>query len=118
MSRIGLTREQHKLALYIQDFVAENDGVAPSYTDMQAHMGLASRSGINRLICSLEERGWLRRIPHRARAIELLHQIPTLREDVWKVAKAALERIGAAPSEDNIARVSTALRACNPTPSV
>ena len=69
---IGLTRQQSRLLAFI-DARVEKDGIAPSYDEMAAHMGLASKSGINRLILALEERGRIRRMPHRARAITVVH---------------------------------------------
>lgn len=48
------------------------DGVPPSFDEMKDHLGLRSKSGIHRLITSMEERGYLRRLPHKARAIEIV----------------------------------------------
>lgn len=66
-----LTRQQHKLFQYIVAHIS-SDGVAPTYTEMCAHMGLASKSGIARLIDELEGRKYLRRLPRKARALEIL----------------------------------------------
>ncbi|MGB0659936.1 MAG: transcriptional repressor LexA [Mangrovicoccus sp.] len=48
------------------------DGIPPSFDEMKDHLGLRSKSGIHRLITSMEERGYLRRLPHKARAIEIV----------------------------------------------
>jgi repressor LexA len=66
-----LTHQQQKLLLLIKDHL-EQDGVPPSFDEMKDALGLASKSGIHRLIIGLEERGFIRRLPHRARALEIL----------------------------------------------
>ncbi|THD80755.1 MAG: transcriptional repressor LexA [Phenylobacterium sp.] len=65
-----LTRKQHELLMYIHERIKET-GVSPSFDEMKDALGLASKSGIHRLITALEERGFLRRLPHRARALEV-----------------------------------------------
>ena len=66
-----LTKKQHQLLLFIRDRVSR-DGVAPSFDEMKEALQLQSKSGIHRLIMALEERGFLRRLPHRARALEVI----------------------------------------------
>ena len=66
-----LTKKQHQLLLFIRDRMSR-DGVAPSFDEMKEALKLRSKSGIHRLIMALEERGFLRRLPHRARALEVL----------------------------------------------
>jgi repressor LexA len=66
-----LTKKQHQLLLFIRDRVAR-DGVAPSFDEMKEALELQSKSGIHRLIIALEERGFLRRLPNRARALEVI----------------------------------------------
>ncbi len=66
-----LTRKQHQLLLYLNDFL-NREGVSPSFEEMKAALGLKSKSGIHRLITGLDERGFIRRLPHRARALEVL----------------------------------------------
>ncbi len=66
-----LTRKQKELLLLIRDRLAA-DGVPPSFDEMKDALGLRSKSGIHRLISGLEERGFIRRLPHRARALEIL----------------------------------------------
>ena len=65
-----LTRKQHELLMFIHERIKES-GVSPSFDEMKDALGLASKSGIHRLITALEERGFLRRLPHRARALEV-----------------------------------------------
>ena len=66
-----LTKKQHQLLLLIRDRMAR-DGVAPSFDEMKDALKLKSKSGIHRLITALEERGFIRRLPHRARALEVM----------------------------------------------
>ena len=66
-----LTRKQIEL-LELIHMRMDRDGVAPSFDEMKDALDLRSKSGIHRLITALEERGFIRRLPHRARAIEVL----------------------------------------------
>jgi len=66
-----LTRKQHELLMFIHERLKET-GVSPSFDEMKEALDLASKSGIHRLITALEERGFLRRLPHRARALEVV----------------------------------------------
>ena len=66
-----LTRKQHELLTFIDRRLNET-GVSPSFDEMKDALHLKSKSGIHRLVTALEERGFLRRLPHRARALEVL----------------------------------------------
>jgi repressor LexA len=66
-----LTKKQYELLAYIDRRLGE-DGISPSFDEMKEALGLRSKSGIHRLISGLEERGFIRRLPHRARALEVL----------------------------------------------
>lgn len=66
-----LTKKQRELLLFIHERIKET-GVSPSFDEMKEALDLASKSGIHRLITALEERGFLRRLAHRARALEVL----------------------------------------------
>ena len=66
-----LTRKQHELLMLIHDRLKET-GVPPSFEEMKEALDLRSKSGIHRLITALEERGFIRRLPHRARALEVI----------------------------------------------
>ena len=72
---MGLTARQRALLDVISERVAEH-GVAPSYDEMKAALGLASKNGVYRLVIGLEERGYIRRLPNKARAIEVLARSP------------------------------------------
>ena len=69
-----LTPKQHELLVFINNRITET-GVSPSFDEMKEALDLKSKSGIHRLITALEERGFIRRLPHRARALEVL-QMP------------------------------------------
>ena len=66
-----LTKKQHELLIFIDQRIKET-GVSPSFDEMKDALELRSKSGIHRLITALEERGFIRRLPHRARALEIL----------------------------------------------
>jgi len=66
-----LTKKQYEL-LVLLDQRIKKTGVPPSFDEMKDALGLKSKSGIHRLISGLEERGFIRRLPHRARALEIL----------------------------------------------
>ena len=66
-----LTRKQHELLMFIHERMKEA-GIPPSFDEMKEALDLRSKSGIHRLITALEERGFIRRLPHRARALEIL----------------------------------------------
>ena len=66
-----LTKKQKELLNYIQKFQSKN-GVTPSYEEMKYALNLKSKSGIHRLILALEERGFVKRLAHKARALEII----------------------------------------------
>ena len=66
-----LTAKQHELLLFINKRLNES-GVSPSFDEMREALDLKSKSGVHRLISALEERGFIRRLPNRARALEVL----------------------------------------------
>jgi repressor LexA len=86
-----LTRKQYELLNYINNHLQER-GVSPSFDEMKEALNLKSKSGIHRLITGLEERGFIRRLPHKARALEVLR----LPEDQG-IGRARTEREGGAP---------------------
>lgn len=70
MTAVHLTARQRDLLDFIRSYQAEK-GITPSFVEMRDALGLASKSGVHRLVDALEERGCLTRLPNRARAIEL-----------------------------------------------
>ena len=71
-----LTRKQHELLTFINDRLGET-GVSPSFEEMKEALDLKSKSGVHRLISALEERNFIRRLPNRARALEVLRMPET-----------------------------------------
>jgi repressor LexA len=67
-----LTAKQRELLLFIHQRLKDNGGVSPSFDEMKNALNLKSKSGIHRLVSGLEERGFIRRMPHRARALQVL----------------------------------------------
>ncbi len=68
-----LTRKQHELLTFIQTRL-EATGISPSFEEMKEALDLKSKSGVHRLISALEERGFIRRLPNRARALEVIRE--------------------------------------------
>jgi len=66
-----LTKKQKNLLVFINKKI-RSSGISPSYEEMKNSLNLKSKSGIHRLISALEERGFIRRLPHKARALEVL----------------------------------------------
>ena len=96
-----LTRKQFELLRFINERLKEA-GVPPSFDEMKDALDLRSKSGIHRLITALEERGFIRRLPNRARAIEVI-KLPD------SVNQHSAPRRGFTPSviEGNLGRVRT-----------
>lgn len=78
-----LTRKQLELLQFIAKRL-QKDGVSPSFDEMKEALNLRSKSGIHRLITALEERGYLRRLAHRARAIEIIQMPESMQEAGFK----------------------------------
>ncbi len=80
-----LTRKQHELLTYIHEHLAAN-GVSPSFEEMKEALELKSKSGVHRLISALEERGFIRRLPNRARALEVM-RMPDVKAGIASTPK-------------------------------
>lgn len=85
-----LTRKQFELLSFINSRLRES-GVSPSFDEMKEALKLRSKSGIHRLITGLEERGFIRRLPHRARALEVLRMPDDMAADA-QAARAGSRR--------------------------
>ncbi|MBR0672748.1 transcriptional repressor LexA [Neoroseomonas soli] len=85
-----LTRKQHELLMFIDRHLRET-GFSPSFEEMKAALDLKSKSGIHRLITALEERGFLRRRAHRARALEVIRLPENLAPRAGRTAARAAE---------------------------
>ncbi len=90
-----LTRKQHELLTFIDTRLKET-GVSPSFEEMKEALDLKSKSGVHRLISALEERNFIRRLPNRARALEVLRT-----PDVTAKAQAPAKASSAAPKAAN-----------------
>ncbi|WP_427966988.1 transcriptional repressor LexA [Altererythrobacter sp.] len=102
-----LTAKQHELIRFIQQRLEET-GISPSFEEMKEALDLKSKSGVHRLISALEERGFIRRLPNRARALEVIKQP----EDVTPAGRSL-------PTNDAVARaVSPAPAAPEPANDV
>ena len=73
-----LTKKQHELLLFLEERISHT-GVTPSFEEMMKKVGLKSKSGIHRLISALEERGFIKKLPFKARAIEIL-KLPNIKK--------------------------------------
>ncbi|MEX6507618.1 transcriptional repressor LexA [Jiella sp. M17.18] len=91
-----LTRKQHDLLLFIHERLKET-GVPPSFDEMKDALDLRSKSGIHRLITALEERGFIRRLPNRARALEVL-KLPESMRNAGRPVAVSGGRTGFTPS--------------------
>lgn len=103
-----LTSKQKELLLYIHRCV-QDSGVPPSFDEMKAALDLRSKSGIHRLITALEERGFVRRLPHRARALEIIKLPDALTDSASRrpgftpsVIEGSLQRGFSAPPQPSI----------------
>lgn len=101
-----LTAKQHELIRFIQERLEET-GISPSFEEMKEALDLKSKSGVHRLISALEERGFLRRLPNRARALEVIRQpgdtTPARGSNVVAMPQPAAPQVAApAPANDVI----------------
>ncbi|MET3762379.1 transcriptional repressor LexA [Sphingomonas sp. AAP5] len=96
-----LTRKQHELICFINDRLDET-GVSPSFEEMKEALDLKSKSGVHRLISALEERQFIRRLPNRARALEVLKMPERGIKTPTKAAPAAASRAAPQPANDVI----------------
>ena len=87
-----LTRKQQELLIFIDERL-KSDGVSPSFEEMKEALSLKSKSGVHRLINALEERAFIRRLPNRARALEVL-RLP----EALKIEKPALTLVANRPA--------------------
>ena len=96
-----LTAKQHELIRFIQHRLEET-GISPSFEEMKEALDLKSKSGVHRLISALEERGFIRRLPNRARALEVIRMpedaVPPARAGtVMPSVSETVSELGAAP---------------------
>jgi repressor LexA len=97
-----LTRKQSELLTYLSNHMQQHD-VPPSFDEMRDALGLASKSGVHRLVSGLEERGYIRRLANRARAIEILKPVTAAAGDVITRAVATASNLVSLPLLGRIA---------------
>jgi len=105
-----LTRKQHELLMFIHDRMKES-GIPPSFDEMKDALDLKSKSGIHRLITALEERGFIRRLPNRARALEVVKLPDSMNPSLGgrksrfepSVIQGNLGRVAAPPARTGVA---------------
>ena len=108
-----LTRKQHQLLMFIHDCM-QKQGVPPSFDEMKEALELKSKSGIHRLITGLEERGFLRRLPHRARALEILRLPDNMEQGEVRSRPAFSPRLVEVTNEtETPAGISAGLHECD-----
>lgn len=95
-----LTRKQHELICFINERLEET-GISPSFEEMKEALDLKSKSGVHRLISALEERQFIRRLPNRARALEVLRMPEALRANPAKSVSPISSNVRAAPEPAN-----------------
>lgn len=99
-----LTRKQHELLCFINDRLLET-GVSPSFEEMKEALDLKSKSGVHRLISALEERHFIRRLPNRARALEVLRMPETAVAKTPVPAKAKTPPVVPQPANENVLEI-------------
>lgn len=87
-----LTRKQYDLLVYIHEHL-ERSGLSPSFDEMRDELGLKSKSGIHRLVTALEERGFLRKLPNRARALEVLRMPDNLESEKLPIRSRKIDML-------------------------
>lgn len=92
-----LTRKQYELLEFINSRLDES-GVSPSFDEMKEALNLKSKSGIHRLITGLEERGFIRRLPHRARALEVVKLPENMGGDRTNVVRPDFGAVPSSPA--------------------
>ncbi|MBD8701137.1 transcriptional repressor LexA [Sphingomonas sp. CFBP 13714] len=102
-----LTRKQHELVCFINDRLAET-GVSPSFEEMKDALELKSKSGVHRLISALEERNFIRRLPNRARALEVLRMPERPEAAIAQTTTKSGSKAAAAASADTVSVPNTA----------
>lgn len=105
-----LTQKQLELLKFIHEKSRES-GITPSYEEMATALNLASKSGVHRLVSGLEERGFVRRLPNRARAIEIL-RIPESIDHRLSATSGFVPRVvegGRRPADDSEAMMAPAI---------
>jgi len=108
-----LTKKQYELLLFINERLKET-GVSPSFDEMKEALNLRSKSGIHRLITALEERGFIKRLAHRARALEVVKLPDTMSSSLASPSRASAPPVAA--NDDRSMSISVMGRIAAGTP--
>ena len=108
-----LTRKQLELLVFLDRRLGET-GVCPSFDEMKEALGLRSKSGIHRLITGLEERGFIRRLAHRARALEVLKLPDDRAREPALPPAGSCKRASAPPARSQHAKIDRSQAAIGP----
>jgi len=120
-----LTKKQKELFIYLRGYISSND-ISPSFEEMKNAVNLKSKSGIHRLITSLEQRGYIKRLKHKARAMEITKELQNNNSTITNMENsflniplvgsiAAGEAIEAINSSDSMISVPKSLVSKNST---
>ncbi len=96
-----LTKKQLTLLQFIE-IKTTKYGVSPSFDEMREELNLRSKSGIHRLITALEERGFIKRLPHRARALEVIKAVPRVSQSTHQGARREVININSKLAKDKV----------------
>ncbi len=110
-----LTRKQQELLVFIHDRLQQG-GISPSFDEMKEALGLKSKSGIHRLITGLEERGFIRRLPHRARALDVMRMPDGIAGVVGGLSAVGLAGLPPLPPAGSVEEAKTAVPPSLPPP--
>ncbi len=108
-----LTKKQSELLMFINERLKES-GVSPSFDEMKEALNLRSKSGIHRLITALEERGFIKRLPHRARALDVVKLPENMQSSLSAPSRAVAQPIAA--NDDRSASIAVMGRIAAGTP--
>lgn len=110
-----LTKKQYELLMFINERLKET-GVSPSFDEMKEALNLKSKSGIHRLITALEERGFVKRMAHRARALDIVKLPETMTPSLKKSARPMASRVPRPSNDDRSIPIAVMGRIAAGTP--
>ena len=97
-----LTKKQKELFDYLNEYIAKSSGVCPSFEEMKNALNLKSKSGIHTLITSLENRGFIRRVKHLARSIQILKKPFDIKKEINEIENISIPLLGNIPAGEAI----------------
>ena len=97
-----LTKKQKELFDYLNEYITKSSGVCPSFEEMKNALNLKSKSGIHTLITSLENRGFIRRVKHLARSIQILKKPFDIKKEINEIENISIPLLGNIPAGEAI----------------